>query len=232
MGSLPRLLHAAQRGSISVAYTVETGLRGVASALVERLGWRPALLPYSGYASTDRARVLARVVLAPRAVDPAARRGIAAWRRLLTLECPATEVQVDLAGVTTVATSDAAGLIDVTVPVSAPLGRGPVHAELSVAGRRSVRVPVHVVSGGQGVVCDIDDTVWVTGIGHPLQAARRTLFGTSSTREAVPGMAALVREAARRQQGAAVVYLSNGPGTSPVSSDGSCGRRDSPRAPS
>lgn len=74
-----------------------------------------------------------------------------------------------------------------------------------------VRVPVHVVTGGHRVVCDIGDIVWVTGISRPLHATRRTLSGTSSTREAVPGMAALVREAVGSQRGAAVVYLSNGP---------------------
>ncbi|QCR44178.1 hypothetical protein C1N91_12250 [Curtobacterium sp. SGAir0471] len=211
MAPLLRVPRSVRQGAVSIAYGAETTLRRALSAVAERVGWRPALLPYSGYASPEGARVLARVVLAPAGVDPAARRGIAAWRRLLTLECPDTEVRVEFAGTTTVVASDPAGLVDVTVPVHAALGDGPVDARLSVGRRVAVRVPVHVVTGGHGVVCDIDDTVWVTGIGHPLQAARRTLFGTSSTREAVPGMAALVREAARSQRGAAVVYLSNGP---------------------
>lgn len=211
MAALTRLLHAVQQGAVPVAYATGTRLRAGASALAVRVGWRPALLPYSGYASTNQARVLARVVLAPASADPAARRGVAAWRRLLTLECPAAEVRVELAGVMTTVSSDDGGLIDVTVPLHEPLGDGPATALLHVDGRPPARVPVHVVTGRRGVVCDIDDTVWVTGIAHPVQAARRTLFGTSSTRRVVPGMAALVREAARRQEGAATVYLSNGP---------------------
>jgi phosphatidate phosphatase APP1 len=211
MTASPRAPQSARSRAVSIAYAAETALRSGMIALAERVGWRPALLPYSGYADGDSARILARVVLAPASVDPAARRGIAAWRRLLTLECPATEVRIELGGTTTVVTTDDAGLVDTTVALEHPLEPGTAGALLRVDGRVPARVPVHVVTTGRGVICDIDDTVWVTGIGHPIEAARRTLFGTSSTRQAVPGMSELIREAAGRQHGAAVVYLSNGP---------------------
>lgn len=213
---MPFSKHAAATSRLRplpITYVAVTEVRKRLARLLTRLGWRPALLPYSGYADAEQGRVLARVVLAPASVDPARRRGIAAWRRLLTLERPSVEVEIELGGTTTTAVSDEQGILDATIALAAPLGRGPVDAVLSVAGREPTRVPIHVVTAGKtrGVVCDIDDTVWVTGLSNPLGAARRTFLGTSASREAVPGMAALVHEAVRDQDQPAVFYISNGP---------------------
>lgn len=73
--------------------------------------------------------------------------------------------------------------------------------------------PVYVASpdATRGVVCDIDDTVWITGIRHPLRAAWRTFMGNGSTRSPVVGMAALLNRVAEGAPHAPVVYLSNGP---------------------
>jgi len=198
---------------VMAAYAAVTGVRKGLAHLLTRLGWRPALLPYAGYAGAEHARVLARVVLAPLSADPAARRGIAAWRRLFTLERPSVEVEIELGGTTVTAVSDEQGVLDATVDLDGPLGDGPVEAVLRVPGREPTRVPVHVVAegGSRGVVCDIDDTVWVTGLANPLAAARRTFWGRSATRRSVPGMADLVHEAVRGQDRPAVVYVSNGP---------------------
>jgi phosphatidate phosphatase APP1 len=62
-----------------------------------------------------------------------------------------------------------------------------------------------------GVVCDIDDTVWVTGLRYPLRAAWRTFVDASSGRRPVPGMAALLRGLVRDGPDAPVIYLSTGP---------------------
>ena len=198
---------------LTLTYVAVTGVRKGLAHLLTRLGWRTALLPYSGYADAEQARVLARVVLAPASADPAARRGIAAWKRLLTIERPSVEVEIELGGTTTTAVSDEQGFVDVTVDLHGPLGDGDVDAVLRLPDRAPTRVPIHVVAEGEtrGVVCDIDDTVWVTGLSNPLAAARRTFFGTSAKRKIVPGMAELVQEAVRGHDQPAVVYLSNGP---------------------
>lgn len=198
-------------GSVSVAYRLETGLRDRLSARARRRGWTPAVLPFSGYAGGGVARVLGRVVLAPPSVDPSATRGVPGWRRLLTLERPGVKVRVELAGHGVEVTSDEAGIVDARLDVG-HLPPGLARATMTVQSREAVLAHVHVAAAGpvQGVICDIDDTVWITGLAHPLQAARRTLTGTSSTRRAVPGMARLLRWAAE-QEGAPVVYLSNGP---------------------
>ncbi|OMQ15647.1 hypothetical protein A7K94_0208025 [Modestobacter sp. VKM Ac-2676] len=63
----------------------------------------------------------------------------------------------------------------------------------------------------RGVVCDVDDTVWITGLRHPLRAAWRTLARSSSGRTMVPGMAGLLTRLVADHPNAPVVYLSNGP---------------------
>lgn len=198
--------------AVAVAYRTETGVRDRLAALAARRGWTPAVLPYSGYAGHGRARILGRVVLAPSSVDPAAARGVPGWRRLLTLECPGVRAEVELAGRVVEVVSDEAGVVDARLPLDDTVPAGLARATIRVEGRGPVPAHVHVAAPAvhRGVVCDIDDTVWITGLAHPLQAARRTLMGTSSTRTSVPGMARLLREA-RGDDGAPVIYLSNGP---------------------
>ncbi|WP_164874474.1 App1 family protein [Rathayibacter festucae] len=213
MPTPPRVLRRLGSVSLSVANRAETGLRDRLSARARKQGWFPALLPFSGYASAGTARILARVVLAPAAVEPSARRGLRAWHRLLTLESPGVPVRIEFAGASATGTSDGAGIVDARFAVPDGLEPGPAEALLHVAGRAPVPVTVHVVTSepARGVVCDVDDTVWVTGISHPARAAWRTFSTTSATRRSVPGMAELLQEAIAGQDGTAVVYVSNGP---------------------
>ncbi|WP_062133946.1 phosphatase domain-containing protein [Demequina aestuarii] len=199
--------------AISVAYRTETGVRDWFARRARRHGWNPAVLPYSGYSSLGTARVLARVVLAPPSFDLNARQGMRGWRHLLSLECPHTEVEITLGDTTVVATSDESGLVDQLIAMDAPLAPGTTHAHLVLPDRDPVPASVHSISSGpvRGVICDIDDTAWVTGLAHPFRAAWRTLRGTSGSRQSVPGMPALVRTALGVEPDPALMYLSNGP---------------------
>lgn len=211
---LPRVsLSRFRRDAITVAYRTETSVRDRLARRAVAKGWTPAVIPYSGYAGAQHARVLGRVVLAPASVDPAARRGISGWRRLFTLESPGTEVEIELQGAGTTITTDEAGIIDARLPLENSLAPGTTDALLRVKGRGQVSATVHVASADpvRGVICDIDDTVWITGISHPARAAWRTLRGSRATRQSVPGMARLLRTALEGQDHPAVVYLSNGP---------------------
>jgi phosphatidate phosphatase APP1 len=205
--------HHLNKTAITVAYRTETGIRDWLARRAASFGWTPAVLPYSGYASARHARVLGRVVLAPSSVDPSARRGVPGWQRLLTLESPGVEVEISLEGSTITVTSNEAGIIDARIPLEEPLEPGKTTARLTVDGREDVPADVHVLGNEpvRGVICDIDDTAWITGLSHPLRAAGRTLGGTSSTRKSVPGMARLLRTAVEDENHPAVVYLSNGP---------------------
>ncbi|SHG25301.1 App1 family protein [Geodermatophilus nigrescens] len=181
------------------------------SAWARDRGWTTTALGYPGYAAGGRARVRGRLLLAPARTAPAARRDLPGWRRLFTLEQPFGEIDVELAGSRVRARADEAGLLDVPLPAVLPPGRA--DALLHVGGRPPVAAPVYVAApdAGRGIVCDIDDTVWITGIRHPLRAAWRTFAGNSATRRPVAGMAALLTRVAREHPHSPVVYLSNGP---------------------
>ncbi|SEO83867.1 App1 family protein [Trujillonella endophytica] len=196
---------------VVVAYRAKTRLDRALSARARDRGWTVTALGYPGYAAQGSARVRGRVLLAPAGTDPNARRDLPGWRRLLTLEQPHGELDVSLGGTRVRARADEAGLIDVAVPVD--LAPGAATALLHVEGRPPVPAPVHVAApdASLGVVCDIDDTVWITGIRHPLRAAWRTFIGNASTRRPVAGMSALLGRLVEGTPHAPVVYLSNGP---------------------
>jgi phosphatidate phosphatase APP1 len=189
----------------------DTAARDLTSRLARRAGWTPAVLAHPGYGSGGRLRVLGRVVLAPAGTHPEDRRGVPGWQRFLTLESPGTEVVVEVAGHRTVVRSDDDGLIDVTLQIDLP-DAGAVPVRLS-AGARSATGTVHLASpdAARGVVCDIDDTLLVTGILTPLRAAWRTFVQPMARRQAVPGMVRLLRELTGDAPHVPVVYLSNGP---------------------
>jgi phosphatidate phosphatase APP1 len=193
------------------AYAAKTWVDRVLSGLARRRGWTTAAVGYPGYAAGGRARVRARLLLAPAGIDPGSRADVPGWRRLLTLEQPSAEVDVGLGGTRVRVRADGAGLVDVTIPVD--LAPGPHAALLHVPGRPAVPAPVHAASPSatRGVVCDIDDTVWITGIRHPLRALWRTFAGNGSTRRPVAGMSVLLTRLAAVEPHAPVVYLSNGP---------------------
>ncbi len=206
MVSLPRL---ANLGDATV--------RDVLSRIARHRGWTPAVLAHPGYGSGGRVRVLGRVLLAPPGAHPEQRRALPGWQRFLTLESPHTDVEVGVGGARTVVRSDENGLVDVTLELpadvaaaAAPVGRLPA---ILRAGDRVASAPVHLSSpdAARGVVCDIDDTVIVTGITTPLRAAWRTFVQPMRQRQAVPGMAALLRELTAGAPHVPVVYLSNGP---------------------
>lgn len=196
---------------VAAAYRLETGVRNALADRARRRGWTTAALAYPGYGGGGRARVLGRLLLAPSGIQPQDRRNIAGWRRLLTLEQPGGEVDISLGGVRVQASADEAGVIDVTVPVDLPPGTAEVR--LHVDGRPTVAAPVRIAAPDAlvGIVCDIDDTVWVTGLRHPVRAAWRTLALSSSGRQPVKGMSALIEQLVDGAPAAPLIYLSNGP---------------------
>ena len=195
---------------LALARRGDAALREFRSRQARRAGWTAAVLPHSGYGSGGRARVLGHVLLAPAGTHPEDRRAVPGWQRLLTLASPGTEVEVEIAGQRAVVRSDVNGLIDVTLQVDLPdAGELPVVLR---AGSRTATGTVHMASpdAARGVVCDIDDTVLVTGMATPLRAAWRTFVQPMAGRQAVPGMVRLLRELTSGAPHVPVIYLSTG----------------------
>ena len=199
--------------SPALARRADAAVRDLLSRLARRAGWTPAVLAHPGYGSGGRARVLGRVLLAPAGTHPEDRRAVPGWQRFLTLESAGTAVEVELAGRRTRVRSDDDGLIDVTLDLPEGLPDAGALPAVPRAGERAATATVHLASpdAARGVVCDIDDTVLVTGIATPLRAAWRTFVQPMGRRAAVPGMVRLLRELTAGAPHVPVVYLSNGP---------------------
>lgn len=182
--------------------------RVVGPRLVAR-GWRPRVVPFTGYGRRDQVRLLGRVLLTPPGRTPSGsrRRG---WRHFVSAPSGRVRVDIELDGVLHQTRSDRDGYVDELIP-----GRfepGWSTARWTVEGREPVDADVLVVgSGGRlGVVSDIDDTVIVTMLPRPLVAFRNAFLLHEDDRRPVNGMARLYRQLVRAYPGLPVVYLSTG----------------------
>ena len=195
---------------VRTAFRAEVALGRAASRIATRWGWTAAVLPYPGYGGGGHVRVLGRVLLAPARTQPAARKDVPGWQRFLTLEQPGASVQIEVGGSVAHARGDEAGLIDTTIEASPP--PGPAVVRLHAGGRDPVEGVVHVAPAEAtlGVVCDIDDTVWITGLNTPLRAAWRTLAKSDQQRRPVPGMSRLLGGLLEGHVATPVIYLSTG----------------------
>ncbi|MCK9794314.1 DUF2183 domain-containing protein [Isoptericola sp. 4D.3] len=201
-----------------VAALIEDRVGAVAGAVLRRWGWVPRIITYTGYGTSTRVRVLARVLLVPpsradgrrAAVRDGDRRGLWSY---LTVQAPGERVRVVVGGAGHDVVTDRAGYVDaeVSVPADAALAPGRCDVTLSAAGR-AVSAPVLVVDDDAtfGVVSDIDDTTMITAVPRPFVAAWNTFVTRASARRPVPGMAALYRRLAAEHPDAPFVYLSNG----------------------
>ncbi|MGJ7439420.1 hypothetical protein [Aquipuribacter sp. MA13-6] len=187
MTSTDGLLARARAVVVRAVFRAEVGATALASRLALRRGWSEAVLPYTGIGAPDHVRVLARVVLAAPGAEPSQVVGVAGWRRLLTLERPGARVDVEVGGRRHELTSGQGGFVDADLAQQLPPGWSDVL--FHVTGRKQVPGLVQVASpeAGVGVVCDIDDTAWVTGLRHPLRAAWLTLARVCGTRSARRG---------------------------------------------
>ncbi len=217
--------HRAHRGESRVNAALGRGL--------ERRGWRPEVVPITGYGASGPdgwARVLARVLLAaPGQRDVAA--DLRGWRRFLTHSAAGVPVTVRVGDATHTVASDLDGYVDLRVP--ADLAPGWATASFVVGDREPVEAGVRVVGPETrlGLVSDIDDTVIVTMLPRPLLAFRNAFLVREHERRAVPGMAALYREVVEAHPDVFVVYLSTGAWNTARPLAGFLARHGYPRGP-
>ncbi len=200
------------------AARVDDVFNAVRNRLFRRRGWLPRIVPYTGYGSTRRVRVLARVLLAPPPDGPppdaettaVRQRATRGWRRFLTTPIPATAVEVDAGGRTHHLVTDRRGYLD--APIDAELAPGWHDLPIRVRHGRPSELRVRVVGDEPtpGIVSDIDDTAMITHLPRPLLAAWNTLVLRESARVAVRGMAELYGAVLAEHPGAPVLYLSTG----------------------
>jgi phosphatidate phosphatase APP1 len=221
---VPRQLHRAAR--------LEDALNRAAARVLRRRGWKPRVLPYTGYGSTpDRApeggggagptaarggppsgwvRVLARVLLSPPGVRDRGERSVRGWRHFVSAKLAGVPVTIEVGGVRHVVQSSRGGYIDTVVPVRLPPGWST--AVLRAPGTPDVHAALRVVGADEtlGIITDVDDTVLVTALPRPLLAFWNTFVRHEESRRPVPGTAELFAALTRYSPGAFVVYVSTG----------------------
>ncbi|GAA1172851.1 App1 family protein [Ornithinimicrobium humiphilum] len=206
--------HIAARFEDSVRRRIESRLRG--------RGWHERVAGYTGYGSTEKARVFARVTLSR--TEPEERRTALThaqdslldiaqrgWRVFLTAPAGGVRVTVRMGEATVTATSDRGGYVDVDVPGHG-LGPGWREATIGLDNGDSVTVSVMVVDpeAELGLVSDIDDTVMITHLPRMFIAGWNTFVRSEQVRQRVPGMGSLYRAIAAEDPRTPVFYLSTG----------------------
>jgi phosphatidate phosphatase APP1 len=202
--SPPRLHRAARAEDV-----VQAGL----GRWLRRRGWRPQVLPYTGYGGPGWVRVLARVLLTrPPGVEHSGdQQLVRGWRSFVTAPVAGAEVMVEIGGRRHVVRTDRSGYVDVVLESGLEAGWREVALTLDGETATSARVLVVAADQELGIVSDIDDTVMVTWLPRPLIAAWNTFVLHEQARRAVPGMAGLYREILGAEAGTApVFYLSTG----------------------
>jgi phosphatidate phosphatase APP1 len=176
------------------------------------------VIPYTGYGSTTRIRVLGRVLLTkqPKPGSRAARKlqrreeRVRGWRSFTSVPVGAVEVTIEVEGFVRTVRADRGGVVDTSVDVELDPGWHTI--TMQTAGSDAVEAPVYIVAPDSdfGVVCDIDDTVMVTVLPRPFLAFWNTFVLDEHARIPTPGMAVFLERLTSEHPGAPVIYLSTG----------------------
>lgn len=198
------------------AARVEDRINAWRTRLLSGLGWKEAIVPYTGFGTPEQVRVLARVVLRPpselgivrAATELMHQRG---WRNFIAAPLAEAEAWIILDGEPILVSADRGGYIDVRVK-NPGLEPGWHTIEVATTGDGSGHVEVQIIDSDEtfGIVSDIDDTILSTWLPRPFLAAWNSFFLTEQARQAVPGMARLYQQLLARHPGAPVIYVSTG----------------------
>ncbi len=178
----------------------------------------PTVIPYTGYGTTSRIRVLGRVLLTkqPKPGSRQARKAqrreerVRGWRSFVSVPVGAVEVTIEVEGIVRTVLADRGGVVDASVDVELEPGWHTI--TMVTPGSEPVQAPICIVAPGTdfGIVCDIDDTVMVTALPRPFLAFWNTFVLDVHARTPTPGMAVFLERLTKEHPGAPVIYLSTG----------------------
>ena len=133
------------------------------------------------------------------------------WRLFVDAPVPYLPVTIRFGAASVRTRADHDGYVDVVVRGHG-LGAGWHEAHIEATGAGTVSTRILVVAPGPrlGIVSDIDDTAMVSHVPRMFVAAWNQLVKYTSSREPVPGMAALLTRVKRTHPGTPVIYLSTG----------------------
>lgn len=185
------------------------------------VGWAKRIVPYRGFGTPLKVRVLARVLEDRGALSPSLERGLwggvrASWRRYRTAELSRQSVRLQWGAVDRTFCTDEEGFLDEEVSPPADCEPGVHHAKLTVEGPgdsvSSVQLPIHVYSpSGFGVISDIDDTLIDANISNRWSRARAMFLSEAAPRRPFLDAAALCGQLVGDGTGTPMVYVSSSP---------------------
>lgn len=200
------------------AARIDDAIHAVRERWARRRGHLPTVIPYTGYGSTTRIRVLGRVLLTkqPKPGSRAARtlqrreERVRGWRSFTSVPVGDVDVTIEVEGIVRTVQADRGGVVDASVDVELDPGWHTI--TMQTAGSDAVEAPIYIVAPGTdfGVVCDIDDTVMVTVLPRPFLAFWNTFVLDEHARIPTPGMAVFLERMMAEHPGAPVIYLSTG----------------------
>jgi len=176
----------------------------------------PRIVPYRGWGCGERATVLARVLEDRGAQEwregASLRHTFAAsYKRYATVEIPELEVEVRWAGAVFRDRTDEEGHIELVVSPPDEAESGWNEIELYAGREAAARAEVLMTprSAELVVVSDIDDTVIVTNVRHPIERAATFFLTDARVRLPFEGVAAFYRALHRGRN--PVFYVSSSP---------------------
>lgn len=198
---------------IHPAARAEDAINAVVARRLRKRGWKLQVLPYTGYAGANFARLLARVVLgrdgqpvtAP--IDAPTSRGFTVF---FTAPLAGVDVRLRCGDAMARATTDRGGYLDVELR-----GHGLEpgwHTATITVDDLDVELPIQVIAPDVcfGIVSDVDDTCLVTSLPRPMIAAWNSFVLEETARKVVPGIPAMYRSLLATHPGAPIFYLSTG----------------------
>lgn len=182
-----------------------------------RRGDKPRILSFTGYGSPRWIRIFSRVLLSKpewsetEYLVEILRDGVRGWQNFISPPIAYAQVEIEVNGQRHYVRADRNGVVDVRIATELQPGWATV--TLHVAGAESRSQDVLVVSDHvtSAVICDVDDTVWVTALPRPLTAAWNSFLIDEHARRPVAGMPVMLNRLAEKDAGTPVFYVSTGP---------------------
>lgn len=192
---------------------IEDGFVAIQSRIAAATGHIPTVVPFRGFGTTDRVRILARVLFVhPDPSTRKVRKVVRGWRAFTSVPVTHHVVVVRIGERRVTVTSDRGGVIDSVVDVSLTPGWHDIEMSAD-GGHEWTNSEILVIDPNTtaGIVSDVDDTVMVTYLPRLMLAGWNTFVLDENARRAVPGMPVLLNAIAGHYSDAPTVYLSTGP---------------------
>lgn len=182
-----------------------------------RRGAQPRILSFTGYGSPRWVRIFSRVLLANPAWSEAEyvaqilRDGVRGWQNFVSPPIAYAKVDIEVNGERHTVRADRNGVVDARIDTQLTPGWSTVTLHVEDAESSSQDVLIIDDDTTQAVICDVDDTVWVTALPRPFTAAWNSFLLDEHARRPVAGIPVMLNRLAEQDAGTPVFYVSTGP---------------------